>query len=767
MKRKRPPRPKQSKKPSKPARRPRQKSKDAPTNLRPYIFHGVQVQTDEKQSQAECPWCGDPDLMGIKTETGQWRCVKCEENGNVYTFLTKLHEQALEHTTTKALTELSKLRGVSLAALKAWGVAQHPLLPDDWLVPMYNQKGKLANLSRWTETRDGWKLMSTPNMVMHPYGTNLIKKTHKRIKVVEGPWDGMAMWDGLQRTQQRLFKGDRPSEFLPCKPTDPKAMHTHTAVMAVPGCGSFNPDWLHWLDGRDTADLVYDNDHPRTRHSGETWCPAWDGMELVCKTMGVHGRRPKHTRMIHWGTARKKHSSKIPNGHDVRDQLAASGTPHVMMEYLEKKLKRVNLAKYGDAELGDGNKIQPADRTSFTQLCKDWDKALHFTPQLRDTLATMLACMISTTLQGEQLWLRVIGPPGSGKSTLAEAVSCAKEYVFAKSMFTGFHSGFTGGNDKGKVQKDASLIPHIKGKTFMVKDGDTLLTAPSRDRILAELRDIYDGTSRAAYRNKKSVDYEDIRTTMILCGTDTLRTLNRSALGERFLDCEILGDNDTQPYLERAAANTAAAVLSGLGGKADEETDSEATPDSMTELKAATYGYLKHLKENLQELPVPTISPAINSRLMALGQLMAFMRASKDEEADFRQRPELATRLVAQMVKLGVCLSLVLGKKSVDNTVLAMCRKIILDTARGYKLDIVQELASHKAGLSVKQINIEMSIPETTARRLIEEMREFDVVERNSQSNRSGQRGRNVHLFRLTADFRKLWTLATSVRKGS
>jgi hypothetical protein len=108
-----------------------------------------------------------------------------------------------------------------------------------------------------------------------------------------------------------------------------------------------------------------------------------------------------------------------------------------------------------------------------------------------------------------------------------------------------------------------------------MKDGDTLANSPNRDKILSELRDLYDGTSRAHYRNMKADEFEDVRLSFILCGTDELRQLNRTFLGERFLDCEIMAKGeDTSPYVQRAATNTWASLAGFLSPKNEEDARS-------------------------------------------------------------------------------------------------------------------------------------------------------------------------------------------------
>tara|TARA_R110000803_G_scaffold3285_2_gene11175 strand:- start:2084 stop:4330 length:2247 start_codon:yes stop_codon:yes gene_type:complete len=737
------------------------KSSDAPANLRPYLFHGVDIPITNIQSTGDCPFCDKPGHFGVKVETGQFRCVKCDESGNISTFLNRLWTYSKELTADTEYRELSESRGVPVLALKTWGLVKS-ITSGDWLLPMYNKEGKLANLSRWANLKGEWKLLSTPGQKMHPYGTQLLTEKHETVWVTEGPWDGMALWASLN-TVAPISK----SQHRRCTSEHPKRLGIPQGVMSPPGAGNFSEDWLLYLQHKKQVNIVFDNDYPKKRPNGVVLQPGADGQLRIIKLMSDSGVRPKSIRSMKWGVG--GYDKKLSDGYDIRDLL----TDHKAVKtikFLESKLanrKFSKATKSSDKE-EDQPTVEPIHRENFKALCKDWDEILHFTQPLKDTLGIMLAAMISTELQGEQIWLRIIGPPGAGKSTLVEAVSVAREYVYCKSIFTGFHSGFTGGDpgsgskdgEKGRKPKDSSLIPRLNGKTFIIKDADTLLTMPNRDRCLAEMRDIYDGTSRAEYRNNKNVDYEDLRITMIICGTDELRELNRSSLGERFLDVEILGEGDRDPYLDRALSNTYQQVLQSMKPVGHVE-DKEVGEDKMMKLKQVTYGLLKHLKTTLRTRPQPTMSEKVGKQLKALGQFMAYMRAKKGDDKDYRPRVELATRLVAQMVKLAICLAIVFDKKSIDQEVVRLIRKTVLDTSEGFQLDILRALAALKStGMSNTQIEIDLNIPKSTAARMIANMKEFHIIEKYSIPNNSGQRGRHVNMWRLSDTFRKVWNVA-------
>src|SRR5690606_14950694 len=124
------------------------------------------------------------------------------------------------------------------------------------------------------------------------------------------------------------------------------------------------------------------------------------------------------------------------------------------------------------------------------------------------------------------------------------------------------------GVDDGSGE-DYSLISKLGGKTLVVKDGDTLLQSPNLGQILSEARDLYDTVSRSSYRTKQGGrDYQGVRMTFILCGTSSLRKIDSSELGERFLDCVIMEgiDNDLEDEILWRVANR---VERNMGVEAD------------------------------------------------------------------------------------------------------------------------------------------------------------------------------------------------------
>lgn len=767
------------------------KLKDQPEKLQPFLFHGAELDIRPKLKTVEgtCPLCSKEGHFYVKVETGQWSCKRCGEDGNIPTFLRKLWELGRTLTHDRDLQKLSEDRGISVRALKAWGIVVHPIRTGDWLIPGWNAKGSLATVYRITKMGgDSWRAMGTPHQLLHPFrpltdpdmepgSANKLQGSAQGVVILEGVWDGPAFWDMGSR-----FKVTGPltpdARLISTRSVKQSLAGTHR-ILGAPGAGTFQESWAAYCDKLPTW-AFYDNDHAKKGPTGKLTRSGWDGMQRLKKVLGSSSAgRPKSLHLIHWGPASGKgagFNKDLPDGFDTRDLLVACGhpldrklgralkrtdgsrlTPKAALEILVSSSKEVKLAAATRTKRDQPDEepaLEPLERTRYRDLCGDFDDKLHFTPAMKDTLAVMLAVVTSTDLEGDQLFLRVRGPAGSGKTTLAECIGAAKDYTINRSVITGFHSGFV---DPDARKTDSSLIPQLDGKTFIVKDADTLIQAPNRDKILSELRDLYDGTSRAQYRNRKTAVYEGLRTTFILCGTDELLALNRTFLGERFLDCEILGDAETTAFLDTALDNAFTRVTGSLSNG---EERHHGTVDNT--LRRATLGFIQHLKTTLRDQEPPAIPPSQRGQIKAMGQVLSILRAKPRREQGtgditYRPRAELATRIVSQLVKLGICLALVLGKKAVDREVIRILRKVVLDTAEGFTLEIVRVLANHPDGLSAKQMAHTLKLAESTVRRTLQDLHEFEVVDRQQRPNNSGIRGRHLHLWTLEQTLKDLW----------
>lgn len=742
-----------------------------PDKVKPFTFHGVELfEIREKETIANCPFCQKDGHFCISNETGQWSCKRCGEGqgkgegGNIPGFIQKLYQLSLDNfitnvkdTESHPLKELSENRKIGEDTLSEWGVTAHPFNSNDYLIPVLNKEAKLANLFRVTPSQEHpgkLLVLPTPTLKIHPVGTQLLKK-QRNIWLAEGPWDGMVLYNAFKKYSEEYKITKKPENALIRK----------NGVLVLPGCNSFSKEWFEPLKDKNVY-ILFDNDHPKKLKNGKTIQPGYDGTKRILRMAEKETtNNPKSIHYLEWGP--DGYTDELDSGFDLRD-LFSRVKGSEALQLISSKLKFHEHENVEEDNEDDEDEAKPVTTveilpcTTFRNLCSTYEKGYHFTPEMRQSLVVMLATIISTDIPGTQIFLRVIGPPGSGKTTLAETVSAAKEYVLARSIVTGFHSGYVDPADMNKKKKKvSSLIPEMLNKTIVMKDADTLLTAPKRDQILSELRDIFDGVSRAEYRNQVKSNYEDIRTTFILCGTDALRKLNRAYLGDRFLDTEIFEESSGDPFVEKSMSNQYALMSASFSKEASKETEEQ--KEILKRITSLTVGYIHYLKGNLASLPFPPLDEESSNKLKGLANLLAYLRArsgDQKEDTEFRARPELATRLSSQFVKLTVCICLVLNKPSIDNEVMDIIRKVMLDTARGFHLEIVKLLIENRKGLSVDTIKDLLRTNEIGVRRILEEMRVFGIVKKISESNTSGNRGRNVHLWYLSKNIRNIWNSA-------
>ncbi len=657
--------------------------------LRAFVFHGLDLGgREDGQAAGLCPFCRhDARKFRVNLETGLWDCKNCGASGNPLTFLRQLYEAAGEPDAND-LAELAEDRGLSPEALLAWGARTSPV-SGEWMMPAWDAKGELHNLYRYCpDPKTGKRrLIVTPGAWEEGkahglFGTFALPKTSGEkgkgegaVYFCEGPWDGAALWQALRRAK----KGG--------------------TVYATPGANVFRQDWLGLFAGKALA-VLYDNDHPRQVGKGMVDGAGLVGTRTVCgSALGI----ASSVRWLMWGP--EGHDPELPSGYDVRDLLASSqdgkglGLIEDLMETAPLEWKAAARAAKG------GQALRPMPCGSWQELVDDWRLAMKWPPRgqgLDHALSVMLASVVSVEAQGDQLWVKVMGPPSCGKSTLCEALATANQYVFSASTITGFHSGYK--SDK-EGKEDHGLVPKLRGKTLVVKDGDTILQAPNMVQILSEARDLYDCVARAHYRHGVSRNYDGVRFTWVLCGTAALRALDKSELGARFLDCKIMDaiDEAAEAEINRRVVDK---VRRNLGAMANGHAESQNDP-ALVRAMRKTGGYVEHLRKNAEGLlRKVTITDRAGEQCERWGTFVAYVRARPSIKQDELVERELSARLVGQLCRLAGCLAAVLGKRETDAEVMARVRKVALDTAAGKALDIVRHLrrAEDREGLSLSAL---------------------------------------------------------------
>lgn len=308
---------------------------EAPDSLRPYLFHGVDLnwRGSDSEAIAECPWCGRGSKFSVTVATGLWRCFTCNEGtesdkpikgGNAYVFIRKLWERSAANTRPDELEQLGAELGLQHAvkSLPRWGVCKS-FIDQRWLIPGYNAAGDMNQLYsyRFKQGEDGgkdrWVTFPTPKLsdsVRHGlHGIQHYVESKPEVHLCEGWKDGVAYYDALGSVKRNdagklVLTGNEAASLL-----------GSINVLAVPGCETFFESWLPLFRDKDVT-ILFDNDLPRKHPQTGADIPP-GGLSGTKRVAGFLLDVARSIRYLQWGA--EGYNTGLPSGFDVRDQLCA------------------------------------------------------------------------------------------------------------------------------------------------------------------------------------------------------------------------------------------------------------------------------------------------------------------------------------------------------------------------------------------------------------------------------------------------------------
>ncbi len=264
------------------------------------------------------------------------------------------------------------------------------------------------------------------------------------------------------------------------------------------------------------------------------------------------------------------------------------------------------------------------------------------------------------------LWCQIIGPPGCGKTLHLEMLTKWDQALFLsslteKTLISGFRS-------EDEPDKDLSLIQFLNYKMLVIKDFTLLLQSSkhTRDAVIGQFRDAYDGSTSKAFGNIGYKQYES-RFSMILAVTpviDHYHSINQS-LGERFVSRRV--------YASRRIERTRSAFLNTTG-KQD---------GSLTALKDLCSEYVSifpKLKQTAVGWPLK-----YQKRMVAMADFLSVARSHVQRERDgqsisSRPSPEVGTRIVSQLAQCAMGYAAMNGLEEIDERCWNFVAKIGCDS---------------------------------------------------------------------------------------
>jgi hypothetical protein len=661
--------------------------------------HGVEF-TDSRGDEliGTCPFTGKAKKFYVNRETWLWDSKTAGMSGNIPKFLEEVTEEYRGNLEEEQVDRLSRNRKIPMSAFKVWDLGWDG---THYTIPVRNLDGKIVDIRMYDVRKKNMR--STAGCHVGLLGAHQLKeRLHEPIYICEGEWDAMAL-------RWLLRKVKAPG-----------------LVVAVPGAGIFKKDWVRWFSGKKVYAL-YDHDEPGRK-----------GEQMLHQRLGSVAKSMTFT---HW-------PDELPSGFDVRDWIIygiRKGTLDLCFERLHKLFKKMPRRSGGIQRTQDGKVIRlvakaevvrerPDEVPTLEDVHTVYRKWLHLPST--DAIDVMLSTVISQTMDGPPVWMFLVSPPGGAK-TITLAGLTEYENAYSTSSLTA-KALISGSNERGAA--DPSLIPRLHGKVLVIKDFTSILNMRENEKeeIFGILRDAYDGRCGKVFGNGVERTYES-HFTIIAAVTPSIYEVGsrHAALGERFLKF-VMGDN-LHHYQEQD-------IISKAIENVDQDTQIREELTAVTSLFLA-YGF--------EDTKPPKLDSVLHKRIIRLAQLGARLRGTVSRDRyhsdDMTGRPfaEVGSRLGIQLAKIARALAMVRNKRIVGQSEYNIVKKIMLDTVSQRSEDVVRALWLANKEMTVKDLVHVTRYPQSTVRRLMEDLNLLKVIQRKGASG---------------SGFQHTWTLTDYVR---
>ncbi|MGH2628377.1 MAG: hypothetical protein ACRDHY_17195 [Anaerolineales bacterium] len=327
-----------------------------------------------------------------------------------------------------------------------------------------------------------------------------------------------------------------------------------------------------------------------------------------------------------------------------------------------------------------------------------------------DVVRVVLAAVIANRLAGDSLWLFVIAPPGGGKTELLNALGGAPDiYPLSDLTPQTFLSGKQG-------DSDASLLPKLSDTILILKDFTTVLTMhrDARQQVLAQLREIYDGSYIKAFGTGKILRWQG--KVGFIAGVTPVIDHHHAVsqvLGERFIQFRL------------AAGDGKAIARSAMRHRGREREMRAALRDIFAAFLAA------RTAPDLHPVEIPE---AVEDAIADLAVLVVRARsgiirdAFSTREIELVPEPEAPTRLAKQLATFAVSVALVEDAATVTPGHLALVARLALDCIPRPRFLALRHLAGRGAPETTSVIAGMIDYPTSSTRRVLEDLAALGVL---------------------------------------
>lgn len=333
-------------------------------------------------------------------------------------------------------------------------------------------------------------------------------------------------------------------------------------------------------------------------------------------------------------------------------------------------------------------------------------------------LLVTLATMVANQVEGDPLWLLIVGPPSGGKTETLMPLARLPEVRLAATLTV---SALLSGVPKKEAEAGAKggLLREIGDFGYLVlKDFGSVLSMQrdARAELLAALREIYDGswTRHVGTGGGRTLAWQGKLGLLAGCtaAIDSHHTVMAS-LGERFLLYRLpTVDGDTQ----------AEQALSHVG---QEKAMREELAQAVRRVLAAA---------DLDRAKLPA-DPDTTRWLVKLSTLAVRCRSAVERHSYHRDielipEPEAPARMVQTLYRL---LNGLLAIRVQAEFAQPLVAKVALDSMPALRLAVIRPLMSAGIELDTTAVATHLGYPSTTVRRTLEELAAHGLVHRRSE----------------------------------
>lgn len=627
---------------------PRKTTSSRPKKLDGYEQHGFRSKGNSGGwYRGPCPLCGSDtrDPFGVSSDGDGWKCQSCGESGGFNDFLSAMSALQSGALRGALLAKLAKSRSLPEDAIKRWGCGWCSS-GAFYSIPVRDHAGNVVGLHRYYPDRaKDARLISTSggkNGVFTACADAL--EDAKTVWVCEGEWDAIALDSAL------------------------RAVDSDDVVVGVSGAGAAREVLALACQSKEVY-LAFDADDAGIKGD-------------VAAREALQGRASS-VESVHW-------PEDLPKGYDVRDMYVKSGDkPRRMLRKLRSFLKDAP-RRLHEADDAQPTNILPGDFPSRGRIIAGklsgrvvprdeviarYRKWLH----LPDTIVldVMFGTVLGNRLDGDPLWMFIVGPPGCGKSACLMSLSDAplvvtRTTVTRAALVCGMPNIGT---------SDPSLLPKLDGQVLVVKDFTTILSTQDkvRDELFGVLRDAYDGKYEQEFG--RGVLRKYVCRFGILAGV----TAKIEELGPTHA---IAGERFVKFYMRHSSARV------GAGKQAIKRAAKNRKHHTQMQRE------LCEVAREVLARPIPE-EPEIGEHeqdvLCGMAMWTANMRGAVtrdkwSKEMIFKPSAEVGTRLVAEFGKLAAGVAIFRGKSRVGEDELAVVARVARDSAPDITEEIVRQL---------------------------------------------------------------------------